>query len=114
MSTRPYPWENSYPPGMRWDAPIETTTLPALIDRSAARFRRAAGDRISRPPDYSTRIWSTAPHALAAGLLRHGIGSGTAVALYLPNTPDHPIAFLAQRAPARASCISARSMPNAS
>ena len=26
------PWEKSYPPGVRWDAPIETTTLPALFD----------------------------------------------------------------------------------
>jgi long-chain acyl-CoA synthetase len=39
---------------------------------------------------------------MAAGLLRHGIGRGAALGLYLPNTPDHPIAlFAAARAGAR-------------
>ena len=26
------PWEKSYPAGVRWDAPIERATLPALFD----------------------------------------------------------------------------------
>ncbi len=38
MNVRPYIWEKSYPPGISWDMLIETTTLPALIERSAARF----------------------------------------------------------------------------
>src|SRR5690606_3855509 len=33
--------------------------------------------------------------AVASGLMDLGVGHGTAVALYLPNTPYHPIAFFA-------------------
>src|SRR5262249_28002754 len=33
--------------------------------------------------------------AFAAGLMDLGVGPGTAVALYLPNTPYHPLAFFA-------------------
>ena len=33
--------------------------------------------------------------AVAAGLMDLGVGPGTAVALYLPNTPYHPITFFA-------------------
>src|SRR6185437_12846421 len=30
MTARPYPWEKSYGPGLSWDAPIATSTVPAL------------------------------------------------------------------------------------
>ena len=32
------PWEKSYPPGVRWDAAIETATLPALFDAFTAKW----------------------------------------------------------------------------
>ena len=35
---RPYVWEASYPPGVRWDAPIRRLTLTGLLDEAVARF----------------------------------------------------------------------------
>ena len=92
MTARPCIWEKSYPPGIRWDTPIVTTTLPALIERSAASFPdRPAIEFRDRQLLY--KELAAASQRLTAGLLRLGIGRGTAVGFYLPNTPDHPIAL---------------------
>ena len=32
------PWEKSYPPGVRWDAPVEMLPLPELFDRFTSRW----------------------------------------------------------------------------
>jgi long-chain acyl-CoA synthetase len=89
---RPFAWEKAYPPGLSWDAPIETTTLPALLDRMVAAHgaKPAIGFR-----DTTLAFSELGRRAdrLAAGLLQRGIGRGDTVALYLPNTPYHPIAF---------------------
>jgi long-chain acyl-CoA synthetase len=91
---RPFAWERSYPRGARWDAPIEMSTLSALLDRSVADFPdQPAIEFRERRTTYRElgRLVDTA----AAALLRLGIGFGDAVALYLPNVPYHPIAFFA-------------------
>ena len=88
------PWEKSYPAGVRWDQPIATTTLPALFDGATARWAaRPALEYRDRKITYAelrARVEAT-----ASGLMDLGVGPGTAVALYLPNTPYHPIAFFA-------------------
>ncbi len=101
MNPRPYPWEKSYPPGISWDTPIETTTLHALIDRSAARYAdRPAIEFRGRRLLY--KELAEGSRRIAAGLLSRGIGAGTAIGFYLPNTPEHPMAlFGAARAGAR-------------
>ncbi len=92
MTARPYIWEKSYPPGISWDTPIVTTTLPELIERSAARVPdRPAIEFRDRRLLYKDLV--AASQRLTSGLLRHGIGRDTAVGFYLPNTPDHPIAL---------------------
>ncbi len=92
--TRPYLWEKSYPPGVRWDTPIQASTVPALFAASVERHgNRTAIEYLDRPITYAELDASVAK--VAAGLMGLGIGKGKAVALYLPNTPDHPIAFLA-------------------
>ena len=92
MTARPYIWEKSYPPGIRWDTSIVTTTLPALIERSAARFPdRPAIEFRDRQLLY--KELAAASQRLTAGLLRLGIGRGSAVGFLLPNTPEHPIAL---------------------
>jgi long-chain acyl-CoA synthetase len=91
-SRRPFAWERSYPEGGRWDAPIATGTLPDLLaaaaashgDRTAIEFRDA---RITY-----ARLAELADRA-AAGFIRLGVRPGDPVALLLPNTPWHPIAF---------------------
>jgi long-chain acyl-CoA synthetase len=89
---RPYAWEKSYPAGMRWDCPIATSTLQALLDRAVADY----GDRPAL--EYRDRRLSYRElgdqAARAAAAFRHiGIDRACAVALYLPNTLWHPIAF---------------------
>src|SRR2546422_765797 len=94
MSANPHPWEKSYPAGVRWDAPIETTTLQTLLDRAVAAY----GDRPAfeyRDRRISYRELGAAAERAAAGFQRLGIGRDRAVALYLPNTPYHPISFFA-------------------
>ncbi|MDI1347174.1 MAG: dicarboxylate--CoA ligase PimA [Pseudolabrys sp.] len=94
MTARPYIWEKSYPPGILWDTPIVTTTVPALIDSAAARFAdRSAIEFRDRQLLY--RDLADASQRLAAGLLRLGAGRDTSVGIFLPNTPDHTISFFA-------------------
>ena len=94
MTARPFAWEKSYPPGLSWDAPIAVTTLPALLDRMVAEYgpNPAISFRAAR---LSFAELGARADRLAAMLLARGIGRGDGVALYLPNTPYHPIAFFA-------------------
>jgi long-chain acyl-CoA synthetase len=88
------PWLASYPAGVCWDAPLETSTVPALLERGLARSAdRPAFD--FREGSISYRVLADNVERLAAALLQRGIGPGATVALYLPNTPYHPIAFFA-------------------
>ena len=92
--TSPHPWEASYPPGLLWDVPIPTGTLPALLDRAVANYanRPALQFRTRRMTfaDLGARV-----DRLARGLAALGILPGDAVALLIPNSPAHPISFFA-------------------
>ena len=88
------PWQASYPPGARWDQQFEPMTVVALLDRSVERY--ADKDFI----EYAGRALSYGEFGrlvgnLAAGFAERGIGQGTPIALFLPNTPWHPVAFMA-------------------
>lgn len=89
---RPHPWERSYPPGAHWDAPIARGTIGGLIDRAVARYAGQGAiefrDRVT-----SYRALGNEVDRAAAAFLRAGWGVGEGIALYLPNTPAHPIAF---------------------
>ena len=89
---RPYPWEASYPPGVRWDTPVRRTTLPALLAEAAARFGGSTAIEFRDRPISFAALAAAASRA-AAGFNRLGLRPGDAVALYLHNTPYHPIAF---------------------
>ena len=87
---RPFAWEKSYPAGVRWDAPIATSTIPELLDRVVAQF----GDRAAleyRDRRISYRELAASADRAAAAFLR--LGTNAPVALYLPNTPYHPVSF---------------------
>ena len=91
---RPFAWEASYPPGLRWDVPLAVSTLPALLDRAVAAYgpRPAIEFRGRRIPfaELGARV-----DRVAAGLCALGVMPGDRVGLYLPNTPWHPVAFFA-------------------
>jgi long-chain acyl-CoA synthetase len=85
-------WERSYPAGLRWDSPIETATVPAMFEA----FTRAWAGKPAL--EYRDRAMTFAElregvEEVASGLMRLGVGPGTAVALYLPNSPYHPLSF---------------------
>jgi long-chain acyl-CoA synthetase len=85
-------WEKSYPANVRWDAPIETTTLQILLDRAVEAYgARTAFEYRDRRISY--RDLGDMAERAAAGFLSLGVGRQDAVALYLPNTPFHPVAF---------------------
>jgi len=101
MNAPAHPWLKSYPPNVRWDAPIETTTLPALLARAVKDY----GERPAleyRGQRISYRELGEFADRAAAAFIELGIGRDDAVGLYLPNTPYHPIGFFgALRAGAR-------------
>src|SRR5215471_4181386 len=86
----PYRSARSYPAGTQWNAPIETMTLPALLDRCIAEhdMRPAIEFRDRR---ISYRELGRLADAAAGALLDLGLGRDTTIALYLPNTPYHPV-----------------------
>ncbi|MCR0982851.1 AMP-binding protein [Roseomonas populi] len=88
------PWKAAYPPGTRWDAPLEIGTLGSLLDGMAARWaERPALEYRGHRITYA--VLKASVDRLAAGLLALGIAPGQAVGLLLPNTPWHPVCFLA-------------------
>jgi long-chain acyl-CoA synthetase len=87
-------WQERFPRACDWDAPIETGTAPELLaapvsatpDATAIDFRER---RISYA-DFDALV-----RLLAGGLIADGVKPGDRVALLLPNTPWHPVAFFA-------------------
>jgi long-chain acyl-CoA synthetase len=88
------PWQKSYPPGVRWDAPIATSTLPQLLATAIADFGAKPAFEY-RDLRISYAEFGVRVDRAAAGLRAIGVGPGTTVALYLPNTPYYPIFFFA-------------------
>src|SRR3954451_13489942 len=87
-----HPGEQFYPEGVHWDDPIARGTLPDLMSKAAADFgARTAIEFRDRPISYAgleDRV-----ETAAAAFLRAGAGKNTSVALFLGNSPDHPVTF---------------------
>ncbi|OYU91660.1 MAG: dicarboxylate--CoA ligase PimA [Bradyrhizobiaceae bacterium PARB1] len=87
-----YAGEKYYPQAVRWDAPIARGTLPGLLTDAVNDYgARTAIEFRSRPIsfiDLQSRVDSA-----AAGFLRAGYRRGATIALFLGNTPDHPVNF---------------------
>lgn len=87
-----HPWIRSYPPGVRWDAPLPIMPVQQLLDDAAARWpEHVALDFMGRQISY--RELQDMTNRAAAGLQRLGVGPGVHVGLFLPNTPHYVIAF---------------------
>src|SRR4051794_33769028 len=87
-----HPGEQHYPEGVRWDAPIASGTLPDLLAQAARDYgTRTVIEFRERPITY-TELEALAEVA-AGAFLRAGYGTDISVALFLGNTPDHPINF---------------------
>jgi long-chain acyl-CoA synthetase len=87
-----YPGKQFYPKGVRWDDPIEKGTLPDLLTQAATDHgARPAIEFRDRPISYAEL--ESQVEVAASAFLRAGYGKNTSVALFLGNTPDHPINF---------------------
>src|SRR5436305_6201838 len=87
-----HPGEQFYPEGVHWDDPIAQGTLPELLSDAAREFSaRPAIEFRDRPISYAEL--QAMVEVAAAAFLRAGYGKGTSVALFLGNTPDHPVNF---------------------
>ena len=70
--------------------------MPALLDRSGRGIRGAASDgRIAGQADVDFAELGARVDRLARGLRGLGVRAGDAVALLMPNSPAHPVAFFA-------------------
>jgi long-chain acyl-CoA synthetase len=83
-----------YPSGLVWDLAPPSFTLDELLTGAVARYGNRTlldyrGTEISYA-QFGEQVLHT-----AAGLMRLGIRPGDRVALYLPNTPYHPVSFFA-------------------
>ena len=87
-----HPGEQFYPEGVHWDDPIARGTLPDLLSAAAGEFgARPAIEFRDRPISF-TALEGLVETA-ASAFLRAGYGKDSSVALFLGNTPDHPVNF---------------------
>jgi long-chain acyl-CoA synthetase len=87
-----HPGEKFYPEGVHWDDPLPRGTLPDLLSKAARQYgARPAIEFRDRPISYAEL--EAMVEVAASALLRAGYGKNTSVALFLGNSPDHPINF---------------------
>ena len=87
-----HPGEQFYPQGVRWDDAIARGTLPDLLSTASAEYgARPALEFRDRPISYSEL--EALVETAASAFLRAGCGKDTSVALFLGNSPDHPVNF---------------------
>jgi long-chain acyl-CoA synthetase len=86
------PWVKSYPPNVRWDAPLDLSSVQSVLEKAAERFGpKAALDFMNKRISYA-ELDALANQA-AKGFQKLGVKPGVHVGLYLPNTPHYVIAF---------------------
>jgi long-chain acyl-CoA synthetase len=87
-----HPGEQFYPEGVHWDDPIARGTLPDLLSKAAADYgARPAIEFRDRPISYAEL--EAMVEVAASAFLRAGYGKDHSVALFLGNSPDHPVNF---------------------
>jgi long-chain acyl-CoA synthetase len=87
-----HPGEQFYPEGVHWDDAIARGTLPDLLSKAAVDYgARPAIEFRDRPISYAEL--EAKVEVAASAFLRAGYGKNTSVALFLGNSPDHPINF---------------------
>jgi long-chain acyl-CoA synthetase len=87
-----HPGEQFYPQGVHWDDTILRGTLPDLLSDAAAEYgARPAIEFRDRPISYAEL--EALVETAASAFLRAGYGKNNSVALFLGNSPDHPVNF---------------------
>ncbi len=87
-----HPGEQFYPEGVHWNDAIARGTLPDLLSTTAREYgARPVIEFRDRPITYAEL--ESLVEIAASAFLRAGYGKNTSVALFLGNTPDHPVNF---------------------
>jgi long-chain acyl-CoA synthetase len=86
------PWLKSYPPGVHWDALIETKPLQSVLEDAGRRFGDRPALQFMEGRISYAELDALADRA-AAGLQKLGVGPGVHVGLYMPNGPHSVIAL---------------------
>ena len=86
------PWLKSYPPNVRWNAPLDLSSVQGVLEKAAKSFGlKPALDFMNKRTSYA-ELDALANRA-AAGFQKLGVGPGVHVGLFLPNTPHYVVAF---------------------
>ena len=88
------PWVKHYQPGVPAEIELPTESLVALVERSV----REAGDSVATEFFGRTTTYEQLGEQIsraAEGLRRLGVQAGDRVAIVLPNSPQHVVAFYA-------------------
>jgi long-chain acyl-CoA synthetase len=87
-----HPWLRSYPAGLDWTAPVVVAPVQSILDDAVAKWgARPAIDFMGRKISYGELGGLVA--RVAKGLQGLGVGPGSHVGLFLPNTPHAIISF---------------------
>jgi long-chain acyl-CoA synthetase len=87
-----HPGEQFYPEGVRWDDAISQGTLSELLSKAAEQYAARPAIEFRDGPISYAELEAMVETA-AAGFLRAGYGKESSVALFLGNSPDHPVNF---------------------
>ncbi len=87
-------WLKNYPETIDWHAAIPTGPVPALLERASTAFpNNPAISFLGKVTSYSAL--QAEVDRVAAGLQAAGVGRGTKVGLFLPNTPTFIVYYFA-------------------
>ena len=87
-------WQKSYPPGVSWQFSFEPRHVCTLLDEATQRWpKNIYLDFMDKRLNYE-QVHDLVDRA-TKGLQALGVGPGTHVGLFLPNTPHYPILFFA-------------------
>ena len=87
-----HPWVKSYPPNVRFDAPLDIAPVESVLEKAAERCReKPALDFMNRRISYAEL--DALVNRAAAGFEKLGVKPGAHVGLFLPNTPYYIVAF---------------------
>src|SRR3978361_291334 len=87
-----HPGEQFYPEGVHWNDALPQGSLPDLLSQAAREYgARPAIEYRDRPILYAEL--EAMVEVAASAFLRAGYGSNATVALFLGNSPDHPVNF---------------------
>ncbi len=90
----PYTWLNSYPQGVDWHQTFTPAPVYELLDRTAHKHsRRVCTNFLGKSISY--RDIARLVDRTAAALQQLGVGKGTKVGLFLPNSPTFIVYYFA-------------------